>query len=214
MTLPELLLVLVVVAALGAMVIPRLAQRAEAASASTTRRSMETLRGVIMTDYRDDMFEALPYPLSSQRTAHPQLKYLYHNPSADLTSNPGDFSQTSAWEYDASSGRGWSGPYVEPSSLATTNYRVDNDRGFTQHYGESPSSTSGVHDPAPSDAWGNPIVLQQPVSASGGASRDSTLYARLVSAGPDGVLQTPRNVMQPTQQQLGDDLLVYLRRRP
>lgn len=41
------------------------------------------------------------------------------------------------------------------------------------------------------DAWGNPLVMQIDVNADGVVDAFDLRYARLVSAGPDGILQTP-----------------------
>ena len=63
-------------------------------------------------------------------------------------------------------------------------------------------------DPAVLDAWGRPIVIQVPPS--------DPSYARLVSAGPNGVIDTPESVLMPTAggtsptNERGDDVIMFL----
>jgi hypothetical protein len=97
--------------------------------------------------------------------------------------------------YDSISRRGWNGPYVQHTGGT---YTVNNTAGFTQAYGEN-------GDPTVLDGWGRPIVLQRPSVAQ------PNLHARLVSAGPDGVISTPTNQQFPAKSSCGDDLVLYLR---
>ena len=94
---------------------------------------------------------------------------------------------------------GWRGPYLTPGGAL---YTIINN--FTTSYGAN-------GDPAVADAWGRPIVLQIPTS--GGWQ-----YARLVSAGPNGVLDTPITVQSPSgnvkppsdNSDRKDDLILFL----
>lgn len=196
-TLAELLVTVLIIAVLGAIIVPQLTNRARGASQTVTSVSLRRLRQIIVEQYRDDMFERLPYPQDSSRAAHPQLVYLYSNP-ADFAAGLG-----TTWNYDPVTMRGWSGPYVSEAGGYVLNAQSIA-RGFTNRYGEH-------GDLAPLDGWGNPIVLQQPVVVGGVASPTSLIAARLVSAGPNGVLDTPPDVLQPTQQQQGDDLVLFLK---
>jgi len=205
-TMLELLLTLTILSAVGMLAVPTLSRHSDQAASQTTRQSMAVLRGAIMTDYRTDMFESLPYPADPARAQHPQLKYLYDNPISFAAANPDSIEATSAWTYDASTGRGWSGPYVDHAAGMRARYQANATHGFTSVYGET-------GDPSPVDGWCNPIVLQQPITSGGMASAKNLNHARLVSAGEDGVLQTPIDVMEPTLAQTGDDILVYLRGR-
>lgn len=65
------------------------------------------------------------------------------------------------------------------------------------------------------DAWGNPVVLQNPADPDASAE-DNARNTRLVSPGPDGVLDTPTGVDNLTPGELedtecNDDLVLFLR---
>ncbi len=142
--------------------------------------------------------------------------------------------------YDAVAQRGWRGPYlanVQPVRNTNANrngqfpdaterrYEGDatfQERGFYGPAGEVWYGT--VNDPAAADPWGNPIVLQIPPASAFSTPTDAKRfrYARLVSAGPDGVLDTA--VLDPSLQRLaglrddgtsekrGDDVVIFLNR--
>ncbi len=97
---------------------------------------------------------------------------------------------------------GWHGPYL---ARGGTLYVIDPTHGFTTDYGST-------GDPIALDGWGHPIVLQVPAVA-GASEGDAVRNARLVSAGPDGILQTPRTRLTPSDLPLvlrGDDLVLFL----
>jgi len=98
--------------------------------------------------------------------------------------------------FDPMARLGWHGPYLVPGGKQ---YSINSDLGFTSVYGAS-------NDPAVSDAWGRPIVLQIPTLD--GALKWS--YARLVSAGPDGKINTPPNQLSPTDSDRNDDVVLFL----
>jgi prepilin-type N-terminal cleavage/methylation domain-containing protein len=90
--------------------------------------------------------------------------------------------------FDPDTKLGWRGPYL---LTATGTYSANDDYGTEDA-------------PAVIDAWGNTIVIQHP------ASGDPD-YARLVSAGPDEVLNTPQDPDAPSKLSCGDDIVDYLR---
>jgi prepilin-type N-terminal cleavage/methylation domain-containing protein len=102
--------------------------------------------------------------------------------------------------YDPVTHFGWHGPYLNPTAGT---YKVNIADGFTADYG-------ATGDPTPVDAWNHPIVIQIP-------SSDPT-YARLVSAGQDGIIQTPLNYLDangkpyPPKSMRGDDVVLFLLR--
>ena len=114
---------------------------------------------------------------------------------------------------DAVANRGWRGPYLAKyrpteNSVASRrgeyprrdDRRRDGDRTFAERgffRSSSPVSPYGVPgEAAAGDPWGNPYILQVPPAEafekpSETSEADRFRYARLVSAGPDGVLSTP-----------------------
>lgn len=102
--------------------------------------------------------------------------------------------------YDRYSHRGWNGPYLVPQGFV---YKIDAAHGFTDDYGAD-------GDPAVVDAWQHPMILQYPNVALNNDQRRQ--YARLISAGPDGVINTPADVLNPSAAERGDDLVMFLLR--
>jgi prepilin-type N-terminal cleavage/methylation domain-containing protein len=102
---------------------------------------------------------------------------------------------------------GWNGPYLAFSTgefLADDPIPTDDDGGLPTEYGDD-------DDPALLDAWDRPIVLQIP--DFGSTSADHLRHARLVSAGPDGLIQTPPigpSAQFPDHALCGDDGVLYL----
>lgn len=124
--------------------------------------------------------------------------------------------------YSASRRVGWRGPYVQFQGQTIP---LDTARGYTARLGGGSGAS------APVDAWGNPIVMQWPLTYMGASITDfgnargnaamSTFISsnsRWVSAGPDGILQTELNItnLQTYAQVLanpslvGDDVVVWL----
>jgi prepilin-type N-terminal cleavage/methylation domain-containing protein len=99
---------------------------------------------------------------------------------------------TGASPFDPVTRRGWRGPYLLE---ATGTYPVNDGYG-----------TKG--DPAVLDSWGQPIVIQGAPTASD----PNPPYIRLVSAGPDGIIQTPNGDLYPLPTQRGDDVVLFLMR--
>jgi prepilin-type N-terminal cleavage/methylation domain-containing protein len=181
LTLLELVVVLVILVALAAIVVPLAGNLVGDSREDVTRQSLKEIRNVIANMYWDDMYESLPWPDQAvidagQRANHPQLCFLLVNPETYQDENAGtaDDQQT----FDPNYRRGWRGPYLTPRQGST--YGIDASRGFSNYYGEN-------GDPGIFDAWGNPIVIQNP-----GLSPNGNEDVRIVSAGPDGELHIPR----------------------
>lgn len=118
--------------------------------------------------------------------------------------------------FDVDRGIGWRGPYVRAPSVP---YAIDAVAGFTAVYG-------AAGDPVVLDAWARPVVLQFPDADGDGvvtvADRE---HVRLVSAGSNGTIETPRtdasagggSAHYPSLASCGDDVVLYVKvvdRRP
>ncbi len=188
LTLVEILIVLVILATLAGLTLPLVGDATAQAADAATRTSLPRIRKVIVggdgqPGYLADVGE-LPRPAPSEgRAAHPQLRYLFLAPA-----------DAPAW--DPARHTGWRGPYLQDG---TARYRVEG--SFSALYGED-------DDPCIIDGWGQPIVLQEPDTSFTASERRR--YARLISAGPDGVLDTPRDALIPDVDSRGDDLVLFL----
>ncbi len=99
--------------------------------------------------------------------------------------------------YDPVNKVGWHGPYVHPTGR----------------------SESG--EPTIVDGWGNELQLQVDFDENGTIDQTESKYIRVVSAGPNGEIETPADVanMKPgeneanelTLSECGDDMVLFLR---
>jgi prepilin-type N-terminal cleavage/methylation domain-containing protein len=173
LTLLELVVVMIILVALASLAVPLIGNLVGDSRGDVTRQSLIEVRNVIANMYWDDMGKRLPRadPVARQpptrKIENPQVRYLFINPT----------TENSVRDYDPAYRRGWRGPYLMNPGfefpLPNTN--------FTDHYGQE-------GDPAVIDGWGSPIVLQNP-----GVLPDGRQDVRVVSAGPDGILNIPRN---------------------
>ena len=203
----EMLTSLVILAALAGIVLPQLGGVTGSARATVTNANLQLLREAIMDSYWGDM-EGYPHPsaaaIAGGRADHPQLRYLFVNPN----------TEDETIDYDPVTRLGWRGIYVQHSHGS---YQVIAGNGFTAVYGEN-------DDPAIVDGWNNPIVIQKPTVTTKilpvEIEAEQLLYTRLVSAGPDGVIDTPATKLFPgdgtnpldlTGADRGDDFVLFLR---
>lgn len=215
LTLLELVIVLVILTALGTLLVPTMSSIGQRSQVLTTQETLRRLRETLINQYEVDMGE-LPRPradiaAAGTRPDHPQLVYLFVNPD---THEDGD--STNDWEQAQAtvlSGRRWQGPYVQHSGMEYFVTDSDSDpsmgTNFTSRYGLGDAATR-VGDPTVIDAWGNPIIIQEPATAA-----DDELdrrHTRLVSAGRDGRISTDPDILMPTLAQRGDDQILFLYR--
>lgn len=112
--------------------------------------------------------------------------------------------------YDPATGRGWRGPYVLVPAASFGDLDVALPvpiarRPMWSRYGQ-PGDAAVV------DGHGRPLVLQLPdADGDGTATDDDRRHARIVSAGADGLIDTPRDVHYPSLASCADDLVLYLR---
>ena len=124
----------------------------------------------------------------------------------DLFSPPA-FLPSAYDAFDPETALGWRGPYVQ----APTGVFDDHGGAFAGYGVEG--------QPTLIDGWGRPIVIQVPDVAAG-ETDEELLHIRIVSAGDDGVLQTPTDELMPqgpqtadgvNPNQRGDDIVMFLR---
>lgn len=104
------------------------------------------------------------------------------------------FVSRAGWAaYDPDTRRGWRGPYLMDNGARY---------GVNDAYGS-------ISDPAVLDGWGRPIVIQFPTSPV--TEPERSLNVRLVSAGENGVIDTPDDQAMPTRTDCKDDVVLFLR---
>lgn len=206
-TLLEAAVVVLILAAVAGIVIAMTGEAGESGRRDATWASMVRIREAALGRYFSDI-GAPPHSIAD-------LLRRRTNPLPEVPQVPLD-----------GIGPGWRGPYLHPTGAL---YAEDATRGFRAEYG--PSATGLPAAPAIRDGWGRPIVLQIPNSVlQGPDSRGffrlsfrpiDLAHARLVSAGPDGVIDTPHrdedalapatDALFPSRSQCGDDGVLYLR---
>lgn len=202
MTLTELIVVLVILVGIAALAVSAVGYVAADSREQVTQASMTTLRNVIDAKFRLN-FGGPPRYMSN----------LLH--------------QGAALDFNPSTQTGWSGPYVlVPGATYSLGHGLPGDPGyvhgsFTDWYCDT---TDGVPDPAVLDGYGRPIVLQYPDPDENTATltAEDILHVRLVSAGQNGMIETPYRPpfdaplhpdcpsCFPARAQCGDDLVLYV----
>lgn len=229
LSLVELLIVLVVLVVLGGLLIPVFTGVKERAESAATMATMRQIQQAILGDGQNPGYFAdmgrLPRPCAGlagqflcegepgrgNRPNHPQLRYLYINPYNETVSSYLDIGEDFHWS--PATGRGWRGPYMQS---ATGHYRIDETRRFFSRYGGEnnpfPNTFPAGADPAPLDAWGNPIVIQEPQEdeLAQQVPEFLRLGTRLVSAGPNGIIDTPPGIWNPLLEERGDDIVLFI----
>ncbi len=231
-TLIEMLIVIAILAALAGVVVPMVGGTEDQSKATVTVTSMTAVRdGFVGVAATPGMYSDLRY-LTGFDARELRVGHLLIRP----TISP------NIPEYDAASRKGWRGPYARGGYIRTlsptggTTYPAPGD---VRHEGDDTFAVRGFHpadafygrytlpaEAAMGDAWGNPIVLQIPTLDKNGStfatSEEAWKYARLVSAGPDGRLDTVLNgihlsayagkLSNNTAPARGDDIVLFLNR--
>lgn len=195
-TLLEIVVVLVILATLAALVVPLVDGTVKQSREAATHASMTELRAVLVGRYWTDMNDVLPgtdgYPRPNPNALNGRPPQAQPNPQPQLHFlfiAPGGLDP-----YNSVARRGWNGPYLQHSGARYA---------ASDLYGEPGDATV-------LDGWGHPIVLQVPAVGTSDVP-DPKRHARLVSAGPDGVISTPADVPRPPKSDCGDDLVLFLR---
>ncbi len=203
LTLVELVVVLTIVAVLAGLVVG-LFSGIQIGAAGQEKSPQQVATEATLLEVRNAIMGTPSDPGYFQHVG--QNAALLPREMADLFSPPaflpGDFDQ-----FDPETGLGWRGPYLQ----ASTGVFDDHDGAFAGYGVEG--------EPTLIDGWGRPIVIQLP-DVSAGETDEELLHIRLVSAGEDGVLQTPLDELMPqgsqtadgaNPNQRGDDIVVFLR---
>lgn len=233
-TLLELLVVVTIIASLAALVVGTFDSAGEQAELVVARANLSTVREAISGSasapgYLADMKHVPGFNRLAMRTR-------------DLLSDDFDLDGIPDVEnYSVTTNRGWRGPYVQRfSGVQNTNaeragrfpeeteVRFIGDKTFqARRFFDSEFKGNDVTgDLAVGDQWGNPIILQVPPESAFFVNTSDQprlnakrwRYARIVSAGPDGELQTQGDdrlaEMQNngTSDARGDDLVLFLNR--
>lgn len=144
--------------------------------------------------------------------------------AADMRSYPRHIADLlrpppAATPYDPNTRVGWRGPYLR---APTVPYQPSPVHGFSVAYGTPGHPVIDDHWRHDQDGigWQSAIVLQYPDADDDGGepTEAERLHVRIVSAGPDGILDTPGtsqggtvDAFYPPLPLCGDDLVVYLR---
>jgi prepilin-type N-terminal cleavage/methylation domain-containing protein len=210
LTLIELMVVLAVMVALAAMIVPRYEGLTRQSQITATQEQLRQLQSLIVNRYVNDMCDGvtsshgavakgLPGPhggnlFPTTRQQWPQLTFLFINPATN------DMTQS----FNPNTSRGWRGPYLlsgrggdypghDPSTAIA--------RGFNNQHGVTAAeSTTGVADQTVLDTWGNPVVILYDddfAVLNNSPTISPVAYYRLVSAGPDGTLNTSDDLTMP-----------------
>jgi type II secretory pathway pseudopilin PulG len=231
-TLMELVVVIVILAALASLIVSNVGRTTDGADAVAARAVMQTTAEAFTGSAAGPGYLADMKHVPGFRSVNVRIH--------DLISAPNYPGNPAAASFDSASQRGWRGPYLRNAQgvrntnpgrngafPASDERRTPGDatfqeRGFFPDAGSSPYGSAG--ELAVADPWGNPIVLQVPPElAFSGSTRDSKRfrYGRLVSAGADGFLATPLDrlaglVVNPDgtidTSARGDDLVLFLNR--
>jgi prepilin-type N-terminal cleavage/methylation domain-containing protein len=203
-TLIELVIVVGVLVVLAGLVLPSLQGTQDHSASGATKSSMLAIREAIVGGGPGQ-----PGYLSDVGSLPTHMRDLFVMPISVA-------GASTVRAFDPNTARGWRGPYLRLQDAGAT-YHIDDPNGFTSVYGDK-------GDQVAVDGWGRPIILQAPTGLTDKNQRDQ--FTRLVSAGPDGQIDTLPKVLYPQPSpplahpddepqrspDRGDDLLLFLLR--
>jgi len=230
-TLIELLLVVAILAAMAGLVIPMFSESQENTTHQIADVTLSNIREALngaatKPGYLSDMKYVPGYSLVDDGSSSTVDFHLGHLVDRALF-------ESSAFAFNTETRRGWRGPYVQNELIVQninelrrgqfpdpTDKRTAADTTFGSR-GFNNTTYGTVGDRAIGDHWGNPIVVQVPSASATLPTTELRLrFARLVSAGPNGVLETPLNPLAGmvvvsgavNTAARGDDIILFIQR--
>lgn len=224
LSLLELTIVLLILMALASLTLPSFTEVPRYAQCTATKSTMKAIRDALLggIDGPGYVADVGDFPATLDALFNMPANYCTSNPSiitlVACTADGGTWQTVTV--YNPVTGRGWRGPYLQESiavSIALTgNFALNT------HVNPSINVADSIIPDSFSNGAGirNPIIIQNPgddavpdgndcsVDVTGGT--DPNECYRLVSAGADGILDTPladANVSAATR---ADDLVLYL----
>lgn len=194
----ELVVVLAILVALGGVAIRMATPAKEDAHRQATIASLQVVRDAVMQSWSDTKYVSFDGVATAATEADRfHVRWLFINPIDETVDPTPTYPNTRV---------GWNGPYL---IAPTGNYTVNLPANFTTEYGLT-------SDPAILDAYGSATVTEfaagHPIVVQ---DVDPTLALRdirIVSAGPNGVIDIPPGVFTDAlmPEDVGDDLYVAI----
>lgn len=217
LTLLELVVVITILAILAGMVVPMLAGTQEQAQVEAAKAGVAELRNALLGGSAAGLSGGagagaeVPGFKSDTRQLPLRMGNLFFNPFAAGEDYSG-LPELATWK--PVTRLGWRGPYIRnPSGRYADTLPVPGPTSWTD---PATAVYARPGDPAMVDPWGRPYVLQLP---STGDAANRFLFARVVSAGPDGVLAlhpdaTAATIAAYVSAGTGDDVIAWLNSVP
>lgn len=164
LTLTELVIVLFILAAIAGITLGSMSTIRDDSDRITTEASLIAVRDALIQQHLDTKYIALtgsPNTVAVESNRF-HLRWLFFNPVTDDRSI----------DFDPDSKLGWNGPYLDSD---TGKYEIDATKNLTSSYGND-------NDPAILDSYTRTPIVCQVVGTA------SPFDVRIVSAGPDGIL--------------------------
>ena len=220
-TLIELGVVVLVLALLSSLAAQRFAHARRNAEITVAEADMAAIRDAFVgtsstPGYLDDMRSIPGFTPGYLRVANLLVStnlYAFEEKRVDLDGVDGIAPPAAFTNWSDAGRRGWRGPYISMSSARSMGARFPaRDEGDSSFFPAGLGALSLPREYAPgyvygfpgepslTDPWGNPYILQIPPaqafagdsgSYEGVTDEQRFLFARIVSAGPDGVVSTP-----------------------